>query len=81
MSSYENQLLDTITTAPLLEDRRQARRELERYYGRDMVSSSSERPVRYQESTHHEWYEDYRRDGTLKRRGGSTTTIRTFEVF
>jgi hypothetical protein len=81
MSSYENQLLDIAATAALLEDRRRARRELERYYGRDMVQSTTGRPTRYQEVTRHEWYEDYRPDGTLERRGGSTTTVRTFETF
>lgn len=74
----EERLLADIITNPSLDGRTAARRTLERYYGRDSVPS--QRPTkRYTLTDHSTWHREYRRDGTLKREGGSRTITHTFE--
>jgi hypothetical protein len=75
----ERLLVDCIIESSL-DGRKAARRALERYLGGgDITPASSPVPARYQRVERREWYEDLRRDGTVKRRGGSTTIVHTTE--
>lgn len=80
MTGFENDMLDIACYAPALADREKARRALEKYYGGGEVVTTSPRS-RHQQFERQEWYEEYRPDGSLARRGGSVTRGSSFETF
>lgn len=80
MNRNESDLLDVASFAPRLADRQQARRELERLYGGSQIANTTPR-TRGLMVTRRDWYERYRPDGSLEERGGSVTTVHSYETF
>jgi hypothetical protein len=74
---YEDRLLAECITNPSLEGRKQAREALGRYYYNGVETARGE----LTHTVHEAWYRDYRRDGTLRREGGSRTTTTTLRTF